>query len=84
MTKISYRTYYYKYFAGRNWSNEVFINNGNIKGGFKDYPSFSKNKINNDQMEFERGYTGSYTIKLTQTTGGNLKMSSATESQFFE
>ena len=84
MTKIPYGTYDYMYFTGRNWSNNVLINNGSVRGGFQDYKSFNKNDYNKDQMEFERGYYGSYTIRLTQTIGGNLKTKSTSESNFFD
>lgn len=83
MTKIPYGTYDYMYFTGRNWSNSVLINNGSIRGGFKDYPSFNKNNYNEDQMEFKRGYYGSYTIRLTQTIGGNLETKPTSEADFF-
>lgn len=83
MTKIPYGTYDYMYFTGRNWSNSVLINNGTVKGGFKDYPSFNKNEYNKDQMEFKRGYYGSYEITLSQTIGGNLETKSTSESDFF-
>ena len=83
MTKIPYGTYDYMYFTGRNWSNSVLINNGSVRGGFKDYKSFNKNDYNEDQMEFKRGYYGSYTIRLTQTIGGNLETKSTSESDFF-
>lgn len=84
MTKIPYGTYDYMYFTGRNWSNEVYINKGKVRGGFKDYPSFSRNNDNQDQMKFKTGYYGSITIKLSQTIGGNLKMSNTSESDFFQ
>ena len=84
MTKIPYGTYDYMYFTGRNWSNSVLINNGSVRGGFKDYKSFNKNDYNEDQMEFKRGYYGSYTIRLTQTIGGNLETKSTSESDFFD
>ncbi|MDC1402115.1 hypothetical protein N8333_02560 [Flavobacteriaceae bacterium] len=83
MTKIPYGTYDYMYFTGRNWSNGVSINNGLVRGGFKDYQSFNKNEVNEDQMEFKRGYYGSYTIRLTQTIGGNLETKPTSEADFF-
>lgn len=83
MTKIPYGTYDYMYFTGRNWDNSVLINNGKIKGGFKDYQSFNKNQVNKDRMEFERGYYGGYRIKLTQSIGGNLETKSTTANDFF-
>jgi hypothetical protein len=83
MTKIPYGTYDYMYFTGRNWSKNVLINNGTVRGGFKDYQSFNKNEDNKDQMEFERGYYGSYTIRLKQTIGGNLETKSTSEADFF-
>ena len=83
MTKIPYGTYDYMYFTGRNWSNSVLINNGTIRGGFQDYKSFNKNNYNEDQMEFKRGYYGSFTIRLTQSIGGNLETKSTSESDFF-
>ena len=83
MTKIPYGTYDYMYFTGRNWSNKVLINNGTVRGGFKDYKSFSRNGIKKDQMEFKRGYYGSYEITLSQTINGNLKTKSTSEADFF-
>ena len=83
MTKIPYGTYDYMYFTGRNWSKNVLINNGTVRGGFKDYQSFNKNEDNKDQMEFERGYYGSYTIRLKQTIGGNLETKPTSEADFF-
>lgn len=83
MTKIPYGTYDYMYFTGRNWSKDVLINNGTVRGGFKDYQSFNKNKEYEDQMEFEQGYYGSYTIRLTQSIGGNLETKSTSEADFF-
>lgn len=83
MNQIPYGTYDYMYFTGRNWSNELTINNGKVKGAFKDYPSFNKNKFKSDQMEFEEGYYGGYQIKLIQSIGGNLETQTTTESNFF-
>ena len=83
MTKIPYGTYDYMYFTGRNWSNELTINKGKVKGAFKDYQSFNKNQFKKDQMEFERGYYGGYEIKLTQSIGGNLETQSTNENNFF-
>ena len=83
MTKIPYGTYDYIYFTGRNWSNNVLINKGTVRGGFQDYKSFNKNDFNEDQMEFKRGYYGSYQITLSQTIGGNLETKSTSESAFF-
>ena len=83
MTKIPYGTYDYMYFTGRNWSNRVLINNGSVRGGFKDYQSFNKNGFLKDQLNFERGYSGSYTIRLKQTIGGNLKTKPTSEADFF-
>lgn len=83
MTKIPYGTYDYMYFTGRNWSNNLTINNGKVKGAFKDYPSFNRNKYQTDQMEFERGYYGGYEIKLVQSVGGNLETQSTSENNFF-
>ena len=83
MTKIPYGTYDYMYFTGRNWSNNVLINKGTVRGGFQDYKSFNKNDYNEDQMEFKRGYYGSYQITLSQTIGGNLETKSTSESAFF-
>lgn len=83
MTNIPYGTYDYMYFTGRNWDKNTLINNGKIKGGFKDYQSFNKNQIKKDRMEFKRGYYGGYQIKLTQKKGGNLKTKSTTPEDFF-
>lgn len=83
MTKIPYGTYDYMYFTGRNWSKDIMINNGKIKGGFKDYQNFQKNKIGRDQMEFKTGYYGSYRIELVSQVGGNLKTKRTSEQDFF-
>ena len=83
LNQIPYGIYDYMYFTGRNWSNELTINNGKVNGAFKDYPSFNKNKFKSDQMEFEEGYYGGYQIKLIQTIGGNLETQTTTESNFF-
>lgn len=83
MTKIPYGTYDYMYFTGRNWSNDLTINNGKVKGAFKDYPSFNRNKYKTDQMEFDRGYYGGYEIKLVQSISGNLETQSTSEDNFF-
>ena len=83
MTKVPYGTYDYMYFTGRNWSKDVMINNGKIKGGFKDYQNFQKNKTGRDQMNFKTGYYGSYRIELTSRVGGNLKTQSTSEQDFF-
>lgn len=83
MTKIPYGKYDYMYFTGRNWSNNLTINNGKVKGAFKDYPSFNRNKYQTDQIKFERGYYGGYEIKLVQSVGGNLETQSISENNFF-
>ena len=83
MTKVPYGTYDYMYFTGRNWSKDVMINNGKIKGGFKDYQNFQKNKTGRDQMNFKTGYYGSYRIELVSQIGGNLKTQSTSEQDFF-
>ena len=83
MTKVPYGTYDYMYFTGRNWSKDVMINNGKIKGGFKDYQNFQKNKTGRDQMNFKTGYYGSYRIELTSRVGGNLKTQNTSEQDFF-
>ena len=82
MTKVPYGTYDYMYFTGRNWSKDVMINNGKIKGGFKDFQNFQKNKTGRDQMVFD-GYYGSYSIELVSQIGGNLKTQSTSEQDFF-
>ena len=83
LTKIPYGTYDYMYFSGRNWDSSKSMNNGKIKGGFRDYQGFSKNQNFRDRMEFERGYYGGYTLKLTQEINGNLKTDETTENDFF-
>ena len=83
MTKIPYGTYDYMYFTGRNWTNTVTLDKGRIRGGFMDYKSFKNNNQGEDQLKFKNGYYGSYTIKLLQTIGGNLKTKNITEDQFF-
>lgn len=83
MTKIPYGTYDYMYFTGRNWDKNILLNNGKIKGGFRDYQSFQKNQFMKDRLEYERGFYGGYTIKLTQSIGGNLETQSTSENNFF-
>ena len=84
LTGIPYGTYTFTYFSGKNWSNNVLLKNGQIKGGFTKSTSFSKSEKIKDRMTFEKGYYGTYTIKLTQELNGNLKTQSSNENEFFD
>jgi hypothetical protein len=83
LTGIPYGTYTFTYFSGKNWSNDVSLKNGQIKGGFTKSKSFSKSEKIKDRMTFEEGYYGTYTIKLTQEVNGNLETQSSNEDEFF-
>lgn len=84
LTGIPYGTYTFTYFSGKNWSNDVLLKNGQIKGGFTKSTSFSKSEKIKDRMTFEEGYYGTYTIKLTQELNGNLETQSSNEDEFFD
>ena len=83
LTGIPYGTYIFTYFSGKNWSNDVLLKNGQIKGGFTKSISFSKSEKIKDRMTFEEGYYGTYTIKLTQEVNGNLETQGSNENEFF-
>jgi len=83
LTGIPYGTYIFTYFSGKNWSNDVLLKNGQIKGGFTKSTSFSKSEKIKDRMTFEEGYYGTYTIKLTQKVNGNLETQGSNEDEFF-
>lgn len=84
LTGIPYGTYSFKYFSGNNWSDNYPVNNGKIMGGFTKNSSFSKSDKWSDNMTFERGYYGSFTLTLTEVVGGNLETESTTEDDFFQ
>ena len=83
LTKIPYGTYEFVYFSGTGWSQNVYMKNGRIRGGFTSNKSFSKSEYIKDRMEFERGYYGSFTLTLTQVAYGNLDTQPADEDDFF-
>ena len=83
LTGIPYGTYSFKYFSGNNWSDDYLVNNGQYRGGFTKNRSFSKSDKWSDNMTFETGYYGSYTLTLTEVVGGNLETESTTEDDFF-
>lgn len=83
LTGIPYGTYSFKYFSGNKWSDDYPVNNGKYRGGFTKNNSFSKSDKWSDNMTFERGYYGSYTLTLTEVVGGNLETESTTEDDFF-
>lgn len=74
--------YDYSYISGLDWWAELEINNG-IKGGFIRNQSFHKNRFNEDQLEYEEGYTGGYEITLTAVINGNLDTREVNQSTFF-
>ena len=84
LTGIPYGTYTFTYFSGKNWSNDVSLKNGQIKGGFTKSKSFSKSEKIKDRMTLKEGYYGTYTIKLTQEVNGNLETQSSNEDEFFD
>ena len=83
LSGVPYGTYVFSYFSGRDWSDEVTLKNGLIKGGFTKGKSFSKSEKIEDYMEFKDGYYGSYTIRLTEVVNGNLETQSSNEDEFF-
>ena len=83
LSGIPYGTYVFSYFSGIDWSDEITLKNGSIKGGFTKRKSFSKSEKIDDYMEFKDGYYGSYTIQLTEVVNGNLKTQDSNENEFF-
>jgi len=83
LTGIPYGTYTFSYFSGTNWSDDISMKKGKIKGGFLKNKSFSKSENADDRMKFKTGYYGSVTIKLTQQLNGNLETQTSNEDEFF-
>ena len=83
LSGIPYGTYVFSYFSGTDWSDQVTLKNGTIKGGFTKRKSFSKSEKIDDYIEFKDGYYGSYTIQLTEVVDGNLKTQDSNEDEFF-
>ena len=83
LSGVPYGTYVFSYFSGTDWSDDVTLKNGSIKGGFTKRKSFSKSEKIDDYIEFKDGYYGSYTIQLTEVVDGNLKTQDSNEDEFF-
>ena len=83
LTGIPYGTYTFSYFSGTNWSKDISMKKGRIRGGFSKNKSFSKSEKIKDRMNFKTGYYGSVTIKLTQRVNGNLETQRSNEDEFF-
>ena len=84
LTNIPYGTYEFSYFSGQDWDENIYINNGKVKGGFNCKKSFSKSEEYSDRMDFQEGYYGRFTLTLTQVEGGNLRTEDIDEDEFFK
>lgn len=83
LTNIPYGTYEFSYFAGKVWDDNIYLKDGEIKGGFSCETSFAKGYKISDRIEFEEGYYGEITLKLYGVTNGNLQTKSINENEFF-
>ena len=84
LTNIPYGTYEFSYFSGQDWDDNIYVNNGKVKGGFTCKKSFSKSEKFSDRMDFPEGYYGGFELTLTQVAGGNLETENINEDEFFE
>jgi len=80
LTKIPYGNYKFYYTYGNDWSNLASFKDQEGLGNFTSNKGVSKSDEYRD-FEFERGYTGAYTLKLQMVVGGNLETESATEDE---
>ena len=80
LTKIPYGNYKFYYTYGNDWSNLASFKDQRKLGNFTSNKGVSKSDDYRD-FEFERGYTGAYTLKLQMVVGGNLETESATEDE---
>ena len=80
LTKIPYGNYKFYYTYGNDWSNLASFKNQEKMGNFTSNKGVSKSDDYRD-FEFERGYSGAYTLKLQMVVGGNLETESATEDE---
>ena len=72
LTKIPYGNYKFYYTYGNDWSNLASFKDQQKLGNFTSNKGVSKSDDYRD-FEFERGYTGAYTLKLQMVVGGNLE-----------
>ena len=80
LTKIPFGNYKFYYTYGNDWSNLASFKDQEKLGNFTSNKGVSKSDDYRD-FEFERGYSGAYTLKLQMVVGGNLETESATEDE---
>jgi hypothetical protein len=80
LTKIPYGNYKFYYTYGNDWSNLASFKDQQKLGNFTSNKGVSKSDDYRD-FEFERGYTGAYTLKLQMVVGGNLGTEAASEDE---
>lgn len=84
LDSIPYGVYEFTYFGGNDWSDTLTINNGKIEGSFANNVYFEKSMEEKDRIKCVSGYTGTFTITLTQEINGNLETQPSNEVEFFE
>ena len=79
LTGIPYGNYKFFYLYGDDWSSNANFKGGVAKGNFLKDKGVGKSDKFFD-VEFERGYTGTYSLKLQLYTNGNLSTVEGSES----
>ena len=79
LTGIPYGSYKFVYTYGNDWSSEAPFKGGAAYGNFLKDKGVSKSNKSID-VEFERGYYGTYSLTLQLLSNGNLTTVSADES----
>jgi hypothetical protein len=79
LTGIPYGNYKFFYLYGDDWSSNANFKGGVAKGSFLKDKGVGKSDKFFD-VEFERGYTGTYSLKLQLYTNGNLSTVEGSES----
>lgn len=80
LTKIPYGNYKFYYTYGKGWAEEAEFKSIQSAGNFTVSYGISKSDDWRD-FEFERGYYGTYTLKLQLVSNGNLETESASEDE---
>ena len=80
LTGIPYGTYKFYYLHGENWSSNANFKGGLAKGNFLKEKGVGKSDKIFD-VEFEVGYTGTYSLKLQLVSNGNLNTITGSESE---
>jgi hypothetical protein len=80
LTGIPYGTYKFYYLHGENWSSNANFKGGLAKGNFLKEKGVGKSDKIFD-VEFEVGYTGTYSLTLQLVSNGNLNTITGSESE---